>query len=167
MNKSNWVRLAAESVLLASCTVVASGQQMDVKIINRQNSEKGYSAVIPSHINSSSNTDVNCSGDSTDVNCHGSTETTGNVTSPREVSYSVVGATLSLLLPDGRVALVNCAGKYSPKMDYINLRSCRIPPVNDIQAEFKGKNAKLKWPVSLDGKKFESETYKILAVLDK
>ena len=28
-------------------------------------------------------------------------------------------------------------------------------------------NAKLIWPVSLDGKKMQSETYKILGILDK
>jgi hypothetical protein len=51
-------------------------------------------------------------------------------------------------------------------MDYINRRDCRMPLVKDIQVEFKGKNAKLIWPVSIDGKKLESETYKILAVLE-
>ena len=30
-----------------------------------------------------------------------------------------------------------------------------------------GDKAKLNWPVSIDGKKMESETYKILAVLAK
>ncbi len=39
--------------------------------------------------------------------------------------------------------------------------------VNDIQARFSGDNAKLIWSVSLDDKKLESETYRILAVLDK
>jgi hypothetical protein len=42
-----------------------------------------------------------------------------------------------------------------------------MPIVDDLQAEFKGKNAKLIWPVSLDGKKMESETYTILGVLAK
>jgi hypothetical protein len=46
-------------------------------------------------------------------------------------------------------------------------RSCRTPLVNDIVVDFKGKNAKLMWSASIDGKKFESETYKILAVLDR
>jgi hypothetical protein len=48
-----------------------------------------------------------------------------------------------------------------------NRRSCRTPIVDNIEADFKGDNAKLIWPVSLDGKKMESETYKILGVLDK
>jgi len=30
-----------------------------------------------------------------------------------------------------------------------------------------GDKAKLKWPVSIDGKKMQSETYKIIAVLPK
>jgi hypothetical protein len=42
-----------------------------------------------------------------------------------------------------------------------------MPLVDDVQAEFKGKDAKLIWTTSIDGKKFDSETYKILAVLDK
>jgi hypothetical protein len=140
---------------------------MDVKIIDRQSSETGYNYVVPGHSTSTSNTNVNCYAGSTNVNCSGGTTTTGYTTAPRPVQYSVVGATFSLLLPDGRVAVVNCVSKYKPKGDYINRRSCRIPLVNDIQADFKGKDAKLFWVVSLDGKKVESETYKILAVLDK
>jgi len=39
--------------------------------------------------------------------------------------------------------------------------------VDSIQADFNGGNAKLIWPVSLDGKKTQSETYKVLGILDK
>jgi hypothetical protein len=39
--------------------------------------------------------------------------------------------------------------------------------VDTIQAEFKGEKAKLERAVSLDGKKTASETYKVLAVLEK
>jgi len=82
-------------------------------------------------------------------------------------SYSVTGATLSLLLPDGRIAVVNCASKFAEHFagPAGNHRSCRIPIVDDLQANFNGKNSKLEWPVSLDGKKLQSETYTILAVL--
>jgi hypothetical protein len=48
-----------------------------------------------------------------------------------------------------------------------NVRSCRTPLVDDIQVDFNGDKAKLIWSVSLDGKKMQSETYKILGVLDK
>jgi hypothetical protein len=39
--------------------------------------------------------------------------------------------------------------------------------VDSIEADFNGDNAKLIWPVSLDGKKMQSETYKILGILDR
>ena len=40
-----------------------------------------------------------------------------------------------------------------------------MPLVDDIHAEFHGDKAKLEWVVSLDGKKMQSETYKVLAIL--
>ena len=85
---------------------------------------------------------------------------------PTPISYGVRGATFSLSLPDGRVAIVNCDSKYALKGDHVNRRSCRMPLVNRIQVEFDGDNAKLMWPVSLDGSKTASETYKVVAVLD-
>jgi hypothetical protein len=36
-----------------------------------------------------------------------------------------------------------------------------------VGREFNGDKAKLKWSVSIDGRKLQSETYKVLAVLDK
>jgi len=155
------------AVFLCLSAVACFAQRVDVKIIQHQNNETGYSGYVPGDSSSTSNTDVNCYAGSTNVNCSGTTRTNGYSTGPREISYNVTGATLSLLMQDGRVAVVNCVSKYAPKGDYVNRRSCRMPLVNDIQAEFNGKNAKLFWPVSLDGKKFDSETYKILAVLDK
>jgi S1-C subfamily serine protease len=38
---------------------------------------------------------------------------------------------------------------------------------NTVEAEFDGDNAKLEWPVSIDGKKKQSETYKIIGILTK
>jgi hypothetical protein len=159
------VKLVAAVACFAFCSSVLSAQTMGVKIVKREDGETGYSYVVPGQFTSSTNENVNCYAGSTNVNCSGSSRTTGYSTAPREISYSVVGATLSLLLPDGRLAVVNCVSKYSPRGDHINRRSCRRPLVDDIQAEFKGKKAKLMWPVSLDGKKLESETYTILAVL--
>jgi hypothetical protein len=42
-----------------------------------------------------------------------------------------------------------------------------VPLVEDVEADFHGDKAKLQWVVSLDGKKGQSETYKVLAVLPK
>jgi len=84
-----------------------------------------------------------------------------------EVNYMLVGTTLSLLLPDGRVALVNCVNRYSAKGNYVSRRSCGMPMVEHVEAEFIGQSAKLKWQVGTDGKKTESETYKVVAMLEK
>jgi hypothetical protein len=88
------------------------------------------------------------------------THTSGTSTPGHEVSCSVRGATYSLLLPDGRAAVVDCESKFAEHMagPAGNKRSCRIPIVDDIQADFSGDKAKLSWPVSLDRKKTASET---------
>jgi hypothetical protein len=78
-------------------------------------------------------------------------QTTGATTSmPAQHSYDVRGAMLSLQLPDGRIAVVNCTSKtkwtdlHHP--DQLT-RSCRIPPDNTatLQAKFDGAEAKLSW----------------------
>jgi hypothetical protein len=149
------------------CAIECFGQTMSVKIIKRQSSETSYSYVVPGHLDSTSDTKLNCDTESTDVRCSGTTTTDGTITSPREISYQVTGATFSLLLPNGRVVVVNCESKFKYQYGGSVRRSCRTPLVDDIQVEFKGKDAKLMWPASVDGKNLESETYKILAVLDK
>ena len=40
-----------------------------------------------------------------------------------------------------------------------------MPPVDDVTAEFDGDQAKLIWPVSIDGRKTQSETYTILNIV--
>ena len=173
-----WTIVAVGLVLVFAAPV--SAQKLAVKIINRQNSETEYTYVVPGHLKSNSTIDLDCSGTASNTNCSGSAQTTGSSTPAQDVSYHVRGATFSLQLPDGRVAVVNCESKI-PVMGRIaagasgvggnpetpRRRSCRIPLVDDIQAEFKGDNAKLIWPVSLDGRKMQSETYEILGILDK
>jgi hypothetical protein len=145
----------------------AFGQKLAVKIIDRQNNETEYTYVVPASWFSNSNANVNCGSSDTYVNCKGSTNAKGTITPAHQVSYKVRGATFTVQLPDGRGAIVNCESKYAPKGDSINLRNCRVPLVEDIQAEFHGDKAKLIWVVNLDGKKMQSETYKVLAILDK
>jgi hypothetical protein len=74
----------------------------------------------------------------------------------------------SLLLEDGRTAVVNCASKANrTQMGHGPRRDCRTPIVDDIEVEFSGDSSKLICPVSIDGKKMESETYKIVGILKK
>jgi hypothetical protein len=132
------MKFAIAAVLLA-CAVPLTAQRMNVKIIDRQDKEDQYDyAAVYNNI------------------AVGKT-------------FKVRGATFTLQLPDGRLAIVNCDSKFAEHMagPVGNRRSCRAPIVDDIQADFNGDKAKLIWPVSLDGKKMQSETYKILGVLDK
>jgi hypothetical protein len=116
-----------------------SPQRLQVKIIDRQDKEDGYDyAAVYNNV------------------AVGKT-------------FKVYGATFTLQLPDGRLTIVNCESKFAEHMAgrVGNRRSCRTPLVDTIEADFSGDNAKLIWPVSLDGKKMQSETYKILGILAK
>lgn len=159
----------------------SSAQQLDVHIIGRQDSDIDYSYVVPGHFTSYSSSNgslnANCSGLTTgsisNTDCNGSTQSTttvnGVATPAQEVSFHVRGATLTLQLPDGRVAVVNCTSKFHERFagPRGNHRDCRVPLVDELQADFHGDNAKLEWNVSLDGRKIQSETYKIVAVLGR
>jgi hypothetical protein len=141
---------------------------VDVKVVNRQDSDTAYSYSVAGRTNSTTQTKVKCREGERTSGCTKTTQTSTEYVAPREGTYSVQGSTLSLQLSDGRIAVVNCASKVSFFSSNAQARrSCRIPPVDDIHVEFKGKDAKLFWPVSIDGLKLESETYKIVAVLDK
>jgi hypothetical protein len=162
------MRLAIAALILAF-PASALAQKLDVKIVDRQDNETEYTYFVPGHFNSQSNSYANCNGYDSNVNCSGSTTTNGQITPAHQVSYHVRGATFSLQLPDGRLVVVNCESKFKERMagPAGNHRSCRQPLVDNIQADFQGDKAKLEWVVSLDGKKKQSETYKVLAILDK
>jgi len=148
--------------LLSPCLYGA--ENLYVKVLDRRDSETSYSYVVPGWVNTTSNANANCTSTANTTNCAGATTTTGTVTPARSGNFQAAGATLSLQLPDGRIAVVNCNSTYQFVSGPAHRRSCRVPLVNNIWAEFDGDKAKLRWPVSLDGKKFDSETYKILAV---
>ena len=146
---------------------LARAERLNVKVVNRQSSDTDYSYQVAGQSNAFGSDNINCYSGSGTTSCQGNTKTTAYTTAPRLITYYVTGATLSLQLPDGRVAVVNCVSKFQERFagSSGNHRSCREPIVDSIVVEFKGKNAKLFWPVSIDGKKEESETYKILGIL--
>ena len=160
------MRLHCLAAILLASTVMFAAPRTRVKIVDRQTSDTNYSYVVPGHLYGQAQSNANCLGLANSVNCSASTTTSGSIVPPRSVSYDVRGATFTLQLPDNRLVIVNCESKYAPRGDYINRRSCRMPLVDEIDVEFKGDDAKLIWPVSLDGKKTQSETYKILAILN-
>ena len=151
------IKIAGSALVIfcCACAAISASQKLNVVIVDRQTSDTNYSYAVPANLFVQSNASAD------------TVTTTGFVTPPRSVSYDVRGATFTLRLPDGRLVVVNCESKYAPKGDFVNRRSCRMPLVDEIQAEFDGDKAKLLWPVSIDGKKIESETYKILAILAK
>lgn len=157
------------STLLIAGACSCAAQKLEVKIINRQESETDRSYMVAGQYTSQSTSAANCNVNSSDVNCNGSSHTYGYETPAYQVPFHVRGATFSLLLPDGRVAVVNCESKFAERMAGAqgNRRSCRIPLVDTLQVEFHGDKAKLEWTVSIDGKKMQSETYKVIGVLDK
>ena len=154
--------------VLISCSSIASAaEKMTVVVVDRVDNRSNYSYVVPGFSTNNSSGTANCSGGAGYANCSGSGTTTGVHTPGFVGSYEVSGATLTLQLPDRRLVVVNCKSKMNwTEWDQGAYRSCRIPLVRSIQAEFKGDKAKLRWPVSIDGKKLETESYKILGILD-
>jgi hypothetical protein len=166
MSKPNWVGLGMALVYVASFAPPATAQKLEATVLYRQDSDVNYFAVIPGYSSPAPENSPNCALDPNPADCSPASHNNELLSAQGEVTYNVVGTTLSLLLPDGRIALVNCVNKYSSKGNYVNRRSCGMPLGEHVQAEINGKTAKLKWPVGADGKT-ESETYKILAFLDK
>jgi len=160
--------------MLATNDVVA--QRLQVEIIDHQSSVTEYVYVVPGFNSSQGQVTTNCSA--TVVGSYGAARasetcvmsggSTGAVSPAMMGSYQVRGATLSLRLPDNRIAVVNCNKKVNWTWEWTTelYRDCRFPLINKLEVEFAGDNAKLRWPVSIDGKKMQSETYKILGVLN-
>jgi hypothetical protein len=156
------------SVILIGFVALCAAERHKVKIVDRRESDSTYSYVVPAQVQSTSKTGVNCTAYSNSAECQATTNTNTTATPAQSGSYSVQGATFSLLLDDGRIAVVNCSSKVNLTQWSMNARrSCRMPIVDAIEVEFSGANAKLIWPVSIDGRKTESETYKIIGILEK
>ena len=153
--------IALSTAALLAPASQAKKLKLSVQIVNRQSSATEYNYTVPGYATSNCNASVY--GNTASGNCVASGVPASSG------SYSVHGATLSLLLPDGRIVVVNCNAKtnwtdWSHPTWY---RGCREPITNTIEAEFDGDNAKLEWSVSLDGKKKEKETYKVIGILSK
>jgi hypothetical protein len=154
------------SLLIATSVQPVCAQKLDTTVLYRQASDSNYFAVIPGYTVTPSEGGTDCSLEPLSEACSAPSRANGAIAAPGQVSYNLVGTTLSLLLPDGRVALVNCVNKYSSKGNYISRRICQMPLVPQVEAELNGKTAKLKWPVGDEGKT-AAETYRVVAILDK
>jgi type 1 fimbria pilin len=162
MQKPHWLGGAIAICTFAFCVSSLSAQKMDATVLYRQNSDNNYAALVPDRAGVLPQGTVDCAAEVANEACSTAPAQTG-VNPP----LNVTGTTISLLLPDGKVAVVNCVNKYSPKGDYIVHRSCAMPLVEHVEADFNGQRAKLTWLVGPDGRKMESETYKVVALLDR
>jgi hypothetical protein len=163
MRISSWLAIGLAVASLTFSVPSASAQKLEASVLYRQDSDNRYIAVVPGYSGPDADITGACMLDPDPANCPAV-----DAASVRgEVNYMVVGTTLSLLLPDGRVALLNCVNRYSARGNYVNRRSCGMPMVEHVEAEFIGQNAKLKWQVGTDGNKTGSETYKVVAMLEK
>ncbi|MGA8086189.1 MAG: hypothetical protein WCA10_02710 [Terracidiphilus sp.] len=166
MSKAHWMGFGMAFLLAATSVQSVCAQKLDATVLYRQTSDSNYFAVIPGYTSTPDEGGTDCSLEPLSEACSAPTRANGAIASQNQVAYNLVGTTLSLLLPDGRVALVNCVNKYSPKGNYISRRICQMPLVPQVEAELNGKTAKLKWPVGAEGKT-AAETYRIVAILDK
>ncbi len=153
----------ALGVVLCGSPERAQAQKVDASVLNRQVSDSDYAAVIPGYTKP-----IECTETTPEVDCAVVETPAGDGgVAGQAAAYNVTGTTLSLLLPDGRVALVNCVSRYSTKGNYLNRRTCGMPLVPSLQVEFKGQQARLEWLIGSDKKKTESETYRVVAMLAK
>lgn len=161
MRRSGWLGLVVLSLTFS--VMQATAQTVEASVLYRQDSDNRYIAVIPGYSGPESDITGACLLDPDPANCP-TIAANGTNDNP---NYMLIGTTLSLLLPDGRVAVVNCQNRYSARGTYINRRSCGMPMVPRVEAEFNGPLAKLTWSAGPDGKKTESETYKVVAMLSR
>ena len=143
----------------------AAAHKLPAKIIQRHDSTSVYAYMVPILTPSTVDANRSITGSGPAVRTNDSDDSAGGSTPVQDYSYSVRGVTLTLLLPDRRRVVVNCAGKFTLHGDSVEWRDCRKPLVDELEAEFRGDEAKLRWPVRLNRNKSESDTYTILAVL--
>src|ERR1035437_10634099 len=91
------------ALALFASHVSAETLSLSVQIVNRKSSTYQYGYVVPGY--ASSNCNVYSYGNSASSNCSVSGMPA------LSASFQVQGETLSLLLPDSRIVVVNCAPK--------------------------------------------------------
>jgi hypothetical protein len=163
--------LVVGSLCVTALAIATSAQKMDARVIDRRADETTYIYHVPAHPSATPTAPTDCntisSSSSSSGNCSTSAPSTTDDPTSASPSYRVTGTTLALLLPGGRIAVVNCVSKNMLKIDPINRRSCRMPNTDAIQANFSGRSVKLKWQSRLDARKLRSETYRLVAFVPK
>jgi hypothetical protein len=164
---------------LSVASSLSAADKFDAKVIDRQFHNRQYTYSVPGH--SSSTATAECTPIGDNVSCTGTSQ--GTYYPPEQGQFSVTGATISLLLPDGKIAVLNCdtgidkktlwlgaiaaglsQGKAMPRPGQA-LRDCHTPVTDDVTVEFKKNEADVTWTVF--GKKKETEAYRLLRLFNK
>src|SRR3569833_3512275 len=125
--------LVALSFLISVGSVAA--QRVPVSVLYRQDSDIFYHAVFPGYSGPYADVTGACTLVPDPANCPDPKQ---NDDARGVPIYLLSGTTLSLVLPDGRIALVNCVSRHSANGNYINRRSCGMPLTERADAEFIG-----------------------------
>jgi hypothetical protein len=144
------------SLMIATLTAIPTlaKNKTAVRIISETDTTSTYVVATPG------SQSANCTGGTSSVNC------TGMTLPAIARNMDVRGHVLYLQLPDKRVVVASCDAKPNWTDWHQGMyRDCRLPVVDSVEAEISGDRVKLIWSVSLDGKKTQNETYKILGVL--
>jgi len=162
--QKNITRSILTAAIALTITPAAFAQTLLVHIVERKDTKTELTAEIPDQADSKAS--KSSTGEKKAAGSGGNDKSPAKADKETQTrSYSVTGATLTLQLPDRRLVRVACESKYALRFDYINRRSCRTPPADEVTAEFNGNEAKLIWSVSLDNRKTQSETYTILNIM--
>ena len=162
--QKNTIRSILTAAITLTITPVAFAQTLLVRIVERQDTTTELKAEIPDLAETTASKSLTGEKKTGDAGSKDKSAAKADK-APQTRSYTVTGAMLTLQLPDRRLVRVTCESKYSLRFDYINRRSCRTPPADEVTAEFNGNEAKLIWSVSLDNRKTQSETYTILNIV--
>jgi len=135
---------------------------MHVKVLEHRINGAAYTRVVPGIGLSNGNATANCGANGSVANCSATSNGTSIYLPPQVVSGMLEHIEMLLLLPDGRRVGVYCNDRtklMQPLTGPRRIQACKNPEVDELEADFSGKNVKLTWGVGLDGKKKESETY--------
>jgi hypothetical protein len=149
-----------KALLLLLICVPAVAQKLHVKVLEHSVNGTPFTKFVPGVSYSNGTTQAN-------VNSYGNTATgtatssgTSIYTPPHTVQVVVGHVDMVLLLPDGRRVAVSCDDHFWG-LTQAHQHYCKNPEVDEFEADFSGDKVKLKWGIGIDGKKTESETYRV------
>jgi hypothetical protein len=153
------------AVLLLVYVVAPSpiaAQKMSVRIVSHRIGGQEYSRYVPGVALNNGNATANCGAYGNTANCSGSANGSSVYVPAHVVTGYIKDIDMVLLLPDGRKVHVGCEDRL--RTMWKGPHYCKNPTTDDAEADFSGREVKLKWVVGIDGKKKDSETFIIYGV---